>query len=434
MRLVPNAKIYFNVMDYGARADNATNDAAAINAANTAAAAAGGNGGVVYFPPGTYYISSAVTFTTHVEGRQAQINTDQDIVAIQVGDGTNYVEGKTLLLPNVRNTSKTGTGWTGSSVGVKCVNLTNCTVHPGEIRGFVTGLNVTAAGTKGTVYNVFELGACKLYDNKVQLLIKPADADAWCNQNQFFGGRFLFNTDEGTAVAGTRNIMIDYYSDANAHLVNNNTFIGASLEGDVPEYHADILGGWNYLRDCRWEATTPKVNIRSYSASRYSQRNSVQGGYASETITYTEDANSRYNMRPEDVYYSEITVTHAQFLALNATPITIVPAPTSGKTFMVLGMIGRFNYGGVAAYTHAGSISCVYSGSTALTQATVGTGANFHTTAASNTKVGGPVSNVNVRNADALVIWASAANPTGGDASNSFKFGVYYRIVNFALG
>lgn len=52
---------WFNVKDYGATGDGATNDATAIQAAVTAAFAAT-KGGVVYFPAGTYIVGSQITW------------------------------------------------------------------------------------------------------------------------------------------------------------------------------------------------------------------------------------------------------------------------------------------------------------------------------------------------------------------------------------
>jgi hypothetical protein len=50
----------FNVRDYGARGDNATDDSAAISAASTDAAV---NGDEVYFPPGTYIAENVTLFS-----------------------------------------------------------------------------------------------------------------------------------------------------------------------------------------------------------------------------------------------------------------------------------------------------------------------------------------------------------------------------------
>jgi hypothetical protein len=432
IKLVPNTRIYYNVCDYGATGNGSTDDKIAIQAAADAAAADSGNGGTLYFPPKTFYIASGITIESHVEGVQAIINTDQNITAITLGDGSNYLRDKKIYLPRVKDTSKVGTGWSGASVGVKCVNLLECEIHTSCIENFSSGLLITTSGAKGTAYNQFYLSLFD--DNKIQLKLAPVDQDGWVNENTFYGGRFLFNDAEGTAVSGTRNIQIETYAHASAHLCNNNRFYAPSLEGNVPEYHADIFGGWNYIRDARWEATTPKVNLRSFSSSKFAQRNVIQGGYNAESIVYTNDSNSKWNILHDDVMWADLVVTDAQFKALNSSPLTIVPAPGVGKTFHVLGFVGRFNYGGVAQYTHAGSLIVSYAGSTALTQATLGGGANFYTTgAASAQKFGGPVSNVNIRDNDALVIFASSANPTGGNAGNTFKFRVYYRIVSTTL-
>jgi hypothetical protein len=53
----------FNVLDYGAKGDGVTDDAAAIGRAITAA----GTSGTVFFPPGTYKVSSNITFPCAVE-------------------------------------------------------------------------------------------------------------------------------------------------------------------------------------------------------------------------------------------------------------------------------------------------------------------------------------------------------------------------------
>jgi parallel beta-helix repeat protein len=54
---------FFNVRDFGAKGDGATNDYTAIQAALTAAASAGG--GVVFFPEGTYMIGTVLTVSNN---------------------------------------------------------------------------------------------------------------------------------------------------------------------------------------------------------------------------------------------------------------------------------------------------------------------------------------------------------------------------------
>lgn len=55
-------KYIFNVMDYGAKGDNATDDTTAIQNALTACSNAGG--GIVFFPLGTYLISATLNITS----------------------------------------------------------------------------------------------------------------------------------------------------------------------------------------------------------------------------------------------------------------------------------------------------------------------------------------------------------------------------------
>ena len=66
----------FNVKDYGAVGDAATDDTAAIQAAVTAA----GTYGSIYFPRGTYFISDTITFPAYYGGRVYGIGRGSSIV------------------------------------------------------------------------------------------------------------------------------------------------------------------------------------------------------------------------------------------------------------------------------------------------------------------------------------------------------------------
>lgn len=57
-------QIFYNIKDYGAVGDSATNDSAAVNNAISAANIAGG--GIVYVPPGSYAINSVITMLSNV--------------------------------------------------------------------------------------------------------------------------------------------------------------------------------------------------------------------------------------------------------------------------------------------------------------------------------------------------------------------------------
>jgi hypothetical protein len=524
---VSGAARLYNVKDYGAVGDGSTDDATAINAANTAAAALAGNAGTVYFPPGVYYVGSTVTFTTHVWGQQAQISTDQNTTAVKVGNGTDYVRDKVILLPKVLYSAKSGLGWSGAAVGVKVTNALHCEIRTQEIKNFVTGLQITAAGTKGNVYNNYHLGM--LDTNQTQLLLTPADADGWVNENNFFGGRFHFDPAElqapstsTTGQADCRQIYIKAFASDTAHLPNNNVFHKPSLEGDVPQYHVENQGVSNYILYARWESDYPKVRFSSHSATKYSQANQIIYGYDSYKITATEDANAKYNsvitdgvqkinsygagdkgifvlhnpssssyplivgLKAEaagaalavnpvteyqlsisandsrykakaDTYprikldhvngrvylgdgtadpadyqdfrsterWADLTLTHAQILTLNGSPISILAAPGAGYAYMVTGAVAYLNYGG-AAYATNTTVNLVPTGSTGLTQATFG---NILANTSSVQRAAGPTTSPQINANTGLSVFVSAGNPTAGHADSTLKVRVYYRTV-----
>lgn len=78
----------YNVKDYGAKGDNATNDGTALAAAITACSSAGG--GVVVLPPGTYIITAEIVVPSNVELR----GSGRDVTAIK---RTGATAGKVLV-------------------------------------------------------------------------------------------------------------------------------------------------------------------------------------------------------------------------------------------------------------------------------------------------------------------------------------------------
>src|SRR6185503_9797294 len=89
---------------------------------------------------------------------------------------------------------------------------------------------------------------------------------------------------------------IQIFANASSSRPNQNIFYQPDLEGDVPQYHVEIYGGFaNQILNGRWEATTPTVYFSSYSAGTPSEGNRIEGGYDSNLIVATEDANANYN-------------------------------------------------------------------------------------------------------------------------------------------
>jgi hypothetical protein len=52
----------------------------------------------------------------------------------------------------------------------------------------------------------------------------------------------------------------------------------------------------------------------------------------------------------------KFTLTSAQLLALRATPVTILPAPGASRYYHVIGVTGRYLFGGVAYTLNAGTL------------------------------------------------------------------------------
>lgn len=125
-------KVYFNVKDYGAKGDGATDDAAAINAAITAASAAGG--GTVFLPQGTYIVSSTIALTTNItlagSGHGATLikrSTNVPIISIYGTATTNHI-----LNIGIRDLGVHGNDSSATAIDVvyaSLVYMTNVTIN-----------------------------------------------------------------------------------------------------------------------------------------------------------------------------------------------------------------------------------------------------------------------------------------------------------------
>jgi hypothetical protein len=125
----------------------------------------------------------------------------------------------------------------------------------------------------------------ELTTNKVNMQQTADAGTGWCNQNQVYGG--AWNHDQtasgGTGIAGTKHVLQD--ASGGGPVPDTNRFSGCSFEGNTAEYFVESYGKMNTFRDCRWEATTPKVWWRTGSYD-----NAIRDGYKPELITITDDA------------------------------------------------------------------------------------------------------------------------------------------------
>lgn len=251
---------------WGALGNGTGDDAAAITKANTAATSAGT---VLVLSPGrTYRVLTGVTLTCDVEGHGADVTTPSNITALTVQQAGAQASIR-CYLPRVFRTAPTKAG----DIGVRLLNLDDCEVWIPRVESFEIGVLVIGQGA-GCQYNQFHIGI--LWDNKINLKL-DSDATGDANENIFYGGRFVV---VGNNVPGTRHILI---TDVPASIINNNRFIGPSLEGDGPEYHVECAGADNLWLWARWEASPPKIKWSSTNATQ----NRIEGGYNANGIVET---------------------------------------------------------------------------------------------------------------------------------------------------
>lgn len=263
-----------------------TECAAAIQTALTGFAALG----VRAYARGTFKIGSTVTITGDADLGDATFNYQgsNTSVAVQVGSGVSGGTGilfrKRIVLPKVINTNKVGTGWAGTSVGVRAVNTYACQIIVPRVRGFVTGYYADALGT-GNVYN--DVAVLHLDNNKRNLVLGAGTA-GWSNSNTYRLGILAHESAEGTNVAGTRAILLETAT----NVVNGNLFIGGSVEGNTAEYHLDCDGLYNRFDEVRWENGGSGCRI-IWRAN--GSRNVVSFGYTAHLLVETHVAGSSLN-------------------------------------------------------------------------------------------------------------------------------------------
>lgn len=271
-----------SVLDFGAVGDGVTDDTTAIQAGIDAALTAGKQ----IIAQGTFKISSKVVIKGDTDFSQATFNVySTPAVAVEVSTGnatnpTTEISNAVIWLPKrINNMTKPATGWASQGVGVRVVNAYSCQIFVGNTVNFATGLLMTSFGT-GSTYNNIYIG--HLENNQVNLALTPGNTGAWVNENNFIGGRFSHYSAEGTAVAGTRHILMSKAS----NVVNNNLFVKPSIEGNVVEYNVENGGSYNTIQQGRWESTTPKVLYTADNANQ-ANNNYIVGGYGSDSIVFT---------------------------------------------------------------------------------------------------------------------------------------------------
>jgi hypothetical protein len=123
----------------------------------------------------------------------------------------------------------------------------------------------------------------------------------------------------------------------------------------------------------------------------------------------------------------QITLTAAQIIAMNATPVTIIPAPGAGKSILVDYIMIRFTYpasGGVQ-FTGGGAVSAQYSGGAAV--ATTLPAATITAAASADTVLGNTAANITATQNAAITLTNATAPFAAGNGTLTVF--VYYSVL-----
>ena len=293
----------------GVVGDGVTDDAAAINRAAGAAAQLG----LRLFGTGAFRTDATVVLACDTDLSGATFNYRGSGVAVQLG-GSSVLFRKTMILPTVTCATKTRYGWTRGTVGVKAINLNTCFVTITRIWGFETGFYAYGQGS-GTAYCTITVGHL---DTNKRNLVLGADSGGWSNQNTFIGGRYSHNSAEGENLAGARHILLE----STAHLINNNTWLNPSVEGNTVEQQIDVDGGcYNQWINPRFERS---LGGRVRWGAKATQ-NLIQGGYNAGSATVVrvpgENRNAIQSPNLFELYgASGVAVTRLQNTAADFCP------------------------------------------------------------------------------------------------------------------
>ncbi len=126
-----------------------------------------------------------------------------------------------------------------------------------------------------------------------------------------------------------------------------------------------------------------------------------------------------------------VDLTNAQVLALGTSPVTLVAAPGIGHYVDVIAVNLVFNYTG--AYTSPLNVRCYWgsrSGGNACSSAVTGSGF-FDASASKAIRVAGVPDNTNppATNLAVVITTTTGANMGGGNAANTVRVVIHYRIV-----
>jgi hypothetical protein len=279
--------------EFGALGNGVADDTAAVRAAFAAANALVRPGltGAIFHPgasvvlTGTYKLTSLAApidvLCNVMESRAALIVPSSYAgTALRVGHTTAgfWFQNAQINLPDV--VKSTNALIISGSVGVRVMNIGNSTITFSRTCYFETGIHLTGLG-QGTAYNQINIGWVSYC--MVSLMLKP-ETGGWVNQNTFIGGgmqQSVAYAGGGLRRAGWRHLILDGNG---INVVNMNTFVGTSFEGDVSEYVFEIREATNNTwLSCRHE---PGTAGQSVAVSGSNLTTTAHGLAVSDMLTF----------------------------------------------------------------------------------------------------------------------------------------------------
>jgi len=248
----------------------AVGDASAIDQPAFAAAVASARR--IHVPCGTYALGfTGITIPSNV----VEFDAPRCVTLTYAGTGTavsirDHHEGGQFRL-SVKKTvadwdPMTGTGQDTTSACIALIDSRFVDLYPLLVANCAVGVAVTSSGPN-TIFNNFYLG--DIVNNKVGLETLVSGPGGAVNQNQFYNGSIAITGGHTTQLLGSRYISIE---DG-----NGNTFIGTSLENEMPGASLYCAGSGNQFVNLRYEANQAAAILFTET----SVANILMGGYFS---------------------------------------------------------------------------------------------------------------------------------------------------------
>ena len=239
---------FFNVLDYGVKGDNTTNDTANLNTALDTIFTLNPDAWAL-IPPLNYKIDGTVTARGRVYAYGAQFNYTGNGDCLVVGSPTAITQRRMFILPRVVKQGRTNL-WDGTSRGIVLYNLFECDVWFQHIQDFEYGL-YCMGNNQGFSYNRIYMGT--LWENHVQQVLDCTNT-GYINENTFYKGRWQRSLSKGATLDDPNAYEVYAVSQNAEGGPNNNVWINPCIEGPtVAYYRVYINGSHNEFNHGRWE-------------------------------------------------------------------------------------------------------------------------------------------------------------------------------------